>query len=132
MPKDILVSYQKNAWFDTDTCMAYAKALRMYLRGCGECLLGLDNLTSHASPRFKSHMREKADDALLLFTLEDCTDLRAVTDHGMFSSSRLTGCFEQSRECVRFVLLQCSPEVFACIILYKQRLVALSASQLLG
>ena len=80
MPKDIDVFYQKKAWFDTETCMAYAKGFRKQT-GASEKLLGLDNLTSHCTPRFKAYMKQHAN-TLLLFSPDGCTDLCAVVDAG--------------------------------------------------
>lgn len=82
MPDSIDVFYQPKAWFDTETCIAYARSFRKQT-GPHEKLLGLDNLTAHVTPRFKRYMKTQAN-TLLLFTPDDCTDLCAVTDAGAF------------------------------------------------
>ena len=82
MPDDIDVFYQPKAWFDTETCIAYARSFRKQT-GSAEKLVGLDNLSSHVTPRFKKYMKTQAN-TLLLFTPDDCTDLCAVTDAGAF------------------------------------------------
>ena len=52
-PKDVILYYQKNAWLDTSTCMAYARKFRASTGVQDEKLVGLDNLTAHYTPRFK-------------------------------------------------------------------------------
>lgn len=81
MPKDVTVYYQKKAWFDTSTCMAYARKFRASTGVQDEKLVGLDNLSAHCTPRFKHYMKIHAN-TLLLFTPDNCTDVCAVTDAG--------------------------------------------------
>ena len=83
MPKDVTVYYQKKAWFDTSSCMAYGRVFRKSTGVVEEKLVGLDNLTAHCTPRFKTYMKNQAN-TLLLFTPDNCTDLCAVTDAGEF------------------------------------------------
>lgn len=74
--------YQKKAWFDRRTCMAWARDFR---RDCGhvrEKLLGLDNLDGQTYPQFRKYLRGSAN-VLLIYTPADCTDLCAVTDKGL-------------------------------------------------
>ncbi|MEE8128326.1 MAG: hypothetical protein V3T45_07220 [Nitrospinaceae bacterium] len=78
------IYYQPKAWFDTSTCMAFArrfvqqtKTLRRSANT--ELLLGCDNLTGQSAPEFRKLLWEKCN-TLIAFTPPHCTDLCAVTD----------------------------------------------------
>ncbi len=77
---DVDIYYQPKAWFDTSTCMAFARRFCEQTKNQrGEKLLGADNLNGQACPDFREFMFSKCK-TIIAFTPPDCTDLCAVTD----------------------------------------------------
>lgn len=89
MPTEVTVFYQKNAWFDFNTCLAYAKAFQESTGVHDEKLLGFDNLTALYTPRFKRCIKLRSKTLLLLIP-DNCTNVCAVTDA---SANRRCTCF---------------------------------------
>ncbi|MEE8128381.1 MAG: hypothetical protein V3T45_07500 [Nitrospinaceae bacterium] len=85
------IFYQPKAWFDTSTCMAFARRFRdqtktLRRRTDTELLLGADNLTGQSTPEFRQFLWEKCN-AFIAYTPPYCTDLCAVTDSHLAAQS---------------------------------------------
>ncbi len=57
MPADVTVYYQQKAWFDSQTCLAYARRFRKQMGTQAEKLVGMDNLGAQCSPVYPKKMR---------------------------------------------------------------------------
>ena len=89
---------QKKAWADTNVSLDWLDDFRKEASK-EEKLLGMDNLGAQCDPKFKAFAREKAN-SLLLYTPEDCTDICAVTDHGLgkMVKDKVKGRFDEDFE----------------------------------
>ena len=81
---DILV--QRNAYFDTVTCDAWARYFSDYISNQRHILV-MDNLGGHSTPYFRQIMEDAQVE--LVSTPTRCTDLCAVTDCGLGRSVKL-------------------------------------------
>ena len=92
------VYFQKNAYFDTHTCLAYAKDFKRETKSA-EKLHQMDNLKGQSCPEFRKFMKEEAN-TLLLYTPPGCTDLCAAVDAGLGKSikSLMKSFFEDDYE----------------------------------
>lgn len=80
-PKSVDVYWQPKGYFDSATCMAYARRYQKQAQR-GEKLHQLDNLGGQSDPEFRKFMKTKAN-TLLLFTVPGCTDVGAAVDAGL-------------------------------------------------
>ena len=83
------VFFQKNAWADSDFCMAWAKRCfcKSLMRGGGgvpaeESLLTLDNLHGQTTEKFKAYMKKECDSLVWHYPV-GCTDALRPIDAGL-------------------------------------------------